>query len=330
MTECAGCSTVFPAAELSCPACQRLVHADRLRELAQRAETHAAAGEREAELTTWRSVLELLPPGSRQHEQISTRLAERLAAGPAPQHSRLGTLAALGSAGFLLWKFKWLVALVLTKGKLLLLGLTKASTFFSMLLSLGLYASLWGWKFGLGILLSLYVHEIGHVAALKRLGIAATAPMFVPGLGAFVRSSQYPATPVEDAAVGLAGPIWGLGAALACFAVSVVADSPLFAALARTGAWINLFNLVPFGSLDGGRGFRALDRSQRWIATGLLTAAWVASAEGLLVLLAIAAGARTLWESPPERSHWPTLALYGALVAALTWLSTLHVPVPTQ
>ena len=328
---CRGCATVFPSSELSCPQCQRLVHTERLQRLAQRAEAHVAAGEREAELTTWRTMLKLLPPGSRQHAQISARLGTRVAErSPTPvqgQALRLGRLAALGSAGLLLWKFKWLLALALTKGKLLLLGLTKMSTLFSMLLSLGVYWSLWGWKFALGIVLSIYVHEMGHVAALKRLGIAASAPMFVPGLGAFIRSRQYPASPAEDAAVGLAGPIWGLGAAAACFAVSAVWDAPFFAALARTGAWINLFNLLPAWTLDGGRGFRALARTERWLAAAVLLGVWVATEEGLLVLLLLAAVIRTLAERAPDSGHRPTLLTYSVLVAALSWLATLEVDV---
>src|SRR5207302_3963478 len=94
---------------------------------------------------------------------------------------------------------------LLTKGKLLLLGLTKATTFFSMLLSLGVYWAAWGWKFALGLVLSIYIHEMGHVFALRRLGFKASAPMFIPGLGALIRLRQHPANPREDAEIGLAG-----------------------------------------------------------------------------------------------------------------------------
>src|SRR3989454_12639768 len=81
-----------------------------------------------------------------------------------------------------------------------------------MLLSAGVYWAAWGWKFALGVVLSIYVHEMGHVQALQRYGIKATAPMFIPGVGAVVRLKQYPASPREDARVGLAGPLGGLGA----------------------------------------------------------------------------------------------------------------------
>src|SRR5213076_3474994 len=91
-----------------------------------------------------------------------------------------------------------------------LLGLTKAITFVSMLLSAGVYWTIWGWKFAVGVVLSIYVHETGHTQALQRYGIQATAPMFIPGIGAVIRLKQYPTDAREDARVGLAGPLWGL------------------------------------------------------------------------------------------------------------------------
>src|SRR5439155_20796972 len=155
----------------------------------------------------------------------------------------------VGAIGLLLWKLK-----------ALLLGLTKGTTLFSMLLSLGVYWTAWGWKFALGLVLSIYVHEMGHVAALRRYGIRASAPMFIPGVGAVIRAQQSPANPIEDARVGLAGPIWGLGAALASLGLYLVTDWPICLAMARVGAWINLFNLLPLWPLDGGRGFQSLPR----------------------------------------------------------------------
>ena len=332
---CADCGTSFPLSVLSCPQCHRLAYAERLKRLTAAAAQHATAGEPEAELSSWRSTLELLPSGSRQHAQVAAKIEALVAALPAsartkPDSKGLGKLAGLGAIGLLLWKFKFLITLLLTKGKLLLLGLTKMSTLLSMLLSIGVYWSLWGWKLALGLVLSIYVHEMGHVAALKRLGIAASAPMFVPGLGAFIRSKQYPASPAEDAAVGLGGPIWGLGAALACYAISLLWDLPFFAALARVGAWINLFNLLPVWTLDGGRGFRALSRKQRWIIAGVMLGAWFMTAENLLLLLLIAAVIRAFANDAPAEDHRPTLVTFAVLVVVLAWLATLKVEVEPE
>ena len=206
---------------LACPDCQRLVHADALQRLQERAAAHAARGELPDELTTWREALSLLPEGARQHAIVQRKIEQLAAqapaaAQPAPKNKQIGKLTGLSALGLLLWKFKFVLLFVLTKGKLLLLGMTKWSTVLSMALSLGVYFTLWGFWFALGFVLSLYVHEMGHVIALRRLGIAASAPMFIPGVGAFVRMKQYPATPSEDAQVGLAGPVFGLAAGFAC------------------------------------------------------------------------------------------------------------------
>src|SRR5439155_26028416 len=110
----------------------------------------------------------------------------------------------------------------------------------------------------------------GHVSALRRYGIAATAPMFIPGFGALVRLKQYPASPAEDARVGLAGPLWGTLASVAFFATGLATHWPSLIAIARVGAWLNLFNLIPIWQLDGGRGFNALSRAQRALCGTLL------------------------------------------------------------
>ena len=108
--------------------------------------------------------------------------------------------------------------LVLGKLKFLLLGLTKATTLLSMLAFAGLYWNIFGWPMAIGLVVSIYIHEIGHVVELKRAGIEATAPMFIPGIGALIQSKRYPDDPKVEARIGLAGPVWGLGAALVAFA----------------------------------------------------------------------------------------------------------------
>jgi Zn-dependent protease len=103
--------------------------------------------------------------------------------------------------------------------------------------------------------------------------------MFISGFGAMVRLHEYPATPREDAEVGLAGPVWGLGAALACWGAYHAAGSGAWAVIAQLGAWINLFNLLPFWQLDGARGFHALTRGQRWMAVGVVASTMLLSGE---------------------------------------------------
>ena len=84
-----------------------------------------------------------------------------------------------------------------------------------------------------GLVVAIYIHEMGHVVALQRFGIKATPPMFLPGLGAVVRLKQYPRTAMEDARVGLAGPIWGVGSVVAAYGLFLITDLAIFAAIAR-------------------------------------------------------------------------------------------------
>lgn len=338
--QCDGCGTEVAAALHSCPACGRLVHARQLKALAQQAEQAAASGDRTGALEHWRTALELLPPNSRQHQQVSGKIdalahsvpASPQAASAAPatadtQKRRWGKSAAgVGALGLLLWKFKFVITFVLTKGKLLLLGLTKSSTLLSMLLSMGVYWAAWGWKFAVGLVLSIYVHEIGHVAALRHYGIKASSPMFIPGFGALVRLRQRPNNALEDARVGLAGPTWGLGAAVAAYGVGMATGWGSWLAIAKVGAWINLFNLLPVWQLDGGRGFRALARKQRWLAVAAVFVMWIVTAESMLFLLLLGGGFQAWRAEAPTESHRSVLWQYVALVVVLALLCTVEVP----
>ncbi|HEV2750747.1 MAG TPA: site-2 protease family protein [Gemmatimonadales bacterium] len=331
---CPRCGTHVAPALLACPSCQRLVHADELKRLAADAERAGQAGDSSAALAAWREALDLLPTDSTQHHTVSARVValsrtvdSQPAAPKADTRWRGGKGAAgLGALGALLAKFKFAVVFLLTKAKLLLFGLTKAGTLFSMLLSAGVYWTLWGWKFAIGIVLSIYVHEMGHVQALQRYGIKATAPMFIPGLGAVIRLKQYPATPSEDARVGLAGPLWGLGASLAAYAVYLATSSGIWGAIGHFGAWVNLFNLLPVWQLDGGRGFRALTRLQRWLAAAVAASLYLATREGLLLLIGLAAAASAGFSSAPEKSDRTVLLEYASLVIVLAALARIAVP----
>src|SRR5204862_2132574 len=117
-------------------------------------------------------------------------------------------------------------------------------------------------------------------------------PMFVPGLGAFIRLKGRVLGPYENARIGLAGPLWGLAAAGVAYAVALLGGGPMWLAIASTGAWLNLFNLMPVWQPDGNRGFAALSKIQRLVVALSFLAAWPMTGEGLLVLLTIVAAAR--------------------------------------
>jgi Zn-dependent protease len=346
---CPECGGEIAPNLLSCPSCHTLVYSLRLKDLASQAEGAENCGDLSAALKSWKAALPLLPPESRQYIAITsriTRLGGAVEATPPTAKSAAapdsksetsapssrwsgGTVSGiLATLAVVAWKFKFIAILLLTKAKFLFLGLTKASTCLSMFLAVGVYWTVFGGWFALGLVLSIYVHEMGHVYALSRYGIHAGAPLFVPGLGAFIRLKQHLTDPKQDARVGLAGPIWGLGAALFCLGVYLLTRQPIWAALAQFGALINLFNLLPIWQLDGGRAFRSLSRSQRWLAVGSLAAAWAIFEEPLLPLLIIVGAGRTLMDKPNRESDALGLGQYAVLVTALSALARLPVPIP--
>lgn len=333
MTRCPQCGTEIAPALLACPACQRLVHAEELQGLVAAAERYTQAGDFSNALATWRQALDLLPSDSRQFVAVSAKLAE-LSAHPAaksaapPAKPNWANRAGIPGAILLfVWKFKVVLAFVLTKGKILLLGLTKGSTFVSMLLFLGVYWAAWGWKFAAGFVASIYVHEMGHVAMLQRYGIPATAPMFIPGFGALIRARFYPHEPVAEARVGLAGPMWGLGAAVAAYLVYLGTREPIWMALAQVGAWINLFNLLPVWQLDGAHAYKALNRRQRWIIVAVLAATWFLTNEGMVLIIGLAGVWRAWGTEAPDKGDARTMWEYAWLIAVLGAMTRLPVPI---
>jgi len=142
--------------------------------------------------------------------------------------------------------------------------------------------------------------------------------MFIPLVGAFVRLKAYPASAGEDARVGLAGPLYGLGAALACMGIGVVTDSGLFTALAKVGAWINMFNLIPVWQLDGSRGFRALTRHHRMLIAGLAGVLWFWTAETMLIIVGLVAVWRCFTKDAPEQPDNVVFFQFAGLLAALS------------
>jgi Zn-dependent protease len=300
---CAGCKTELAPALLVCPQCARLVHAERLQRLADEAEAQAAQHKLGEALASWREALGLLPAESRQHAAVLARIRalSPLAEQAPASRARTGMLGSIGA--------------------LLLGGLTKASTLISMAVMAGVYWTQFGLRFALGLVASLYVHEMGHVFELRRYGIPATAPMFVPGFGAFVRLRQYPATPREDARVGLAGPIWGTGAAIAAQLCGMSAGWPSCLAIARVGAWLNLFNLIPIGSLDGGRGLRSLTRLERLVCAGVSGIAYAVTSSGLLLVIALVALARAAARDAPTARDPGALLRFSVLVLVLATIA---------
>jgi Zn-dependent protease len=135
--------------------------------------------------------------------------------------------------------------------------------FGALFLSVGGYALLWGWRFGVGFVALILVHELGHFVEARRQGYQASLPMFVPFLGAFV-AIRGAFSPWKNGLVALAGPVAGGAAAAVAFGIGAATGSDLLQALGFAGFFLNLFNLIPVGFLDGG----AIFRSTNWLWRG--------------------------------------------------------------
>jgi hypothetical protein len=123
----------------------------------------------------------------------------------------------------------------------------------TMVISVIAYATIWGYQFAAGFVVLLLVHELGHVIALRREGIQASPPLFIPFLGAVISARSLGDDAVAEARVGLAGPILGTIGSAVCLVIWHLTGHDFWRALAFTGFFLNLFNLLPVVPLDGGR-----------------------------------------------------------------------------
>jgi Zn-dependent protease len=128
---------------------------------------------------------------------------------------------------------------------------------FGVFLAVGGYALIWGWEFAVGFVLLIAVHELGHYVEARRQGLDPALPVFVPFLGAYVALRNAPFDPWRNALVSIAGPILGGLGAAALLVVGELRDDRFLLALAYTGFFLNLVNLIPAGPLDGGHVLRA-------------------------------------------------------------------------
>jgi len=309
-TICPDCRQTLTGSELSCPACHTLIYAAELEDLSRKAQIAANGGNLPQARDFWTASLRYLPPETVQYRSIQARiddLTQKIdaAGGPAGHGTwRKGATAGIGPLALLAWKFK-----------ALLLGLTKMSTLLSMFVSFSFYWHLYGWALGAGLIISIYIHEMGHVIELRKYGIPAGAPMFIPGLGAIIQLRGVNLPPVQDARIGLAGPIYGFGAALAAYAAFTLTGVKIWAAIANLGAVINLFNLIPIWQLDGARGFHSQPLMQRIGLIALAAALWAVTKQSMYFLI-ILGGAYRLFkrDASPEPDNTGFLQFSGLLV----------------
>lgn len=172
------------------------------------------------------------------------------------------------------------------------------------LVSVAAYSLLFGWSFAVGFVILLFVHEMGHVFQLRREGIPASSPMFIPFIGAVIASRSLGDNALAEARVGLAGPILGsLGAGI-CLLIGELANSNFFRALAYVGFLLNLFNLIPVVPLDGGRAMAAMAPWMWFVGFGLLVALVFVRPNPILLLVLVFGGMETWrrWQQRKTRS----------------------------
>jgi Zn-dependent protease len=185
-----------------------------------------------------------------------------------------------------------LIALI-AKFKAILLLLPKIkilATAGSALVSVAAYSVLWGWQFAVGFVVLLFIHEMGHVVALRRHGIKASAPMFVPFMGAVIWARSLGDDALTEARVGLAGPYFGAAAAAAVAIIGLATNSGLLEALGYIGFLLNLFNLLPVVPLDGGRAMAAMAPWMWFVGFGALVTLEFITPNPILLIICVVAG----------------------------------------
>ena len=237
---------------------------------------------------------------------------------PKPWWKRAG--GGLAALGLLIAKFAAKIKVVL----LLLPKLKILTTSGTMLVSVAAYSLIWGWKFALGFVALLFVHEMGHVIQLRREGVEASAPVFIPFLGAAVWAKSLGGNALAEARVGLAGPVLGSLGAAACIPIANATGNDFWKALAFTGFFLNLFNLLPVVPLDGGRAMAAM-APWMWFA-GLLAILVLAFTypNPIILLIALLAAMETWrrWRSlrsgdESVRAYYKVPPLQRTIVAAV-------------
>ncbi|XID96245.1 site-2 protease family protein [Paenibacillaceae bacterium WGS1546] len=205
----------------------------------------------------------------------------------------------IGIGVFLLAKFKWVLAL---------LKWTKfGGTFISMMVSLGAYAVMFGWKFGVAIVYLIFVHEMGHLIAAKRKGIKTSPAFFIPFVGALISLKELPRNAATEAYLAYGGPLAGLISFLPAVALYEMTGEPFWALVVFLGAMLNLINLIPVSPLDGGRIVSVLS-TKIWLIGLLLLGAYAFLAQSPLMVLILVIGAVSWWNRAREGYRGSILA----------------------
>ncbi len=297
---CKKCGRELALASLACDHCHSLVHAGELERLASQAKELEAKEEIHAAREQWMACLPLLPRTSKQTAWVRDHVHEL-----SLKADGVGVLPAETGSN---WAKK----------------LTPLAT---LVIFIAVYSAIYGLRFGGGFAVLILVHEMGHFIDIKRRGLPAEKPVFLPGLGAYVRWRAMGVSMQTRAAVSLAGPLAGWMGSAACTFVWWKTGDALWAELARTNAWLNILNLVPVWILDGGQAVYALSKAERAVLSIASLALLAAVREPAFILVALVAGVRIFTRDSAEKSS-PAITAYFVAVLALLALVMKVVPSP--
>jgi Zn-dependent protease len=222
----------------------------------------------------------------------------------------------------LVFGFQWLLKL-----KFLIFAVAKfgfVTTALTMVISVGAYTLIWGWRFAALFVVLIFVHELGHALWLKREGIPSGAPVFIPFLGALISMRGRPNDAYVEAKVGLAGPVLGTIGAAVVLAIGEYTNSDLLRAAAHTGFLLNLFNLLPIVPLDGGRAMAAIHPAL-WIAGIAGLGVLLIFSPNAILILILVLGGREAWVRWRSRNDAATASYYTVAAAHRVIIATLYI-----
>jgi len=303
LNNCKRCGLELTPGSLACIQCHALVHGDELERLSAHAKELEAAGDLRQAREQWLTCLPLLPQHSKQADWIRTHALELDLKADAADIPEVNTFG--GEPG-------WLS------------NLRPLATLLPFVL---IYSSMYGFRFGGGFALLILVHEMGHFVDIKRRGLPADMPVFLPGLGAYVRWRALGVSLQTRAEVSLAGPLAGLIAALACWGLWWKTGDGFWAGMARVSAWLNLLNLVPVWVLDGGQAASALSRAQRIVLVVVSLALLVVFGQMLFIVVASGALIRVFIKDQPEQ---PSPGILAYFLTVMVLLAIVMKFVPSQ
>jgi len=285
-----------------------------LQQISAGAQMFEESGERQKALEGWQRALALIPDDTEQKKWVRDKI----------QNLEVTSAVAVEERGTWTKKLGPLapIAVFLAKSKFLL-TLFKLKSLLSLATFVAFYWSLYGMKFGIGFAILILVHEMGHYVDIRRRGLPAEMPMFLPGFGAYVKWSAMGVSLATQAAVSLAGPLAGLLGAAICALVWWRTGNGLWAALASSSAVLNALNLTPVWMLDGGKAFAALDKTERIVILSAAAAACFALDEKIFLVVAAGAAYRLFTKDLPPEGSRPTLAYFLAVMAGLALVAYL-------